>query len=508
MKTNDWIPTDPEACIWDVVVVGAGAGGGAAGYSLARSGRSVLFLERGKLDYREALNHQGRELNRSISGAARSGSDESGWWPHRIEREGRVGSAAQVRIGSGVGGSTTFFGMVMERFQPTDFAPIGLVRDAPEATLPEAWPIQYNELERYYEEAEQLFRVRGTDDPLDPRKGTLIRPLPPSDTESATCGMLREAGLHPYALHTACERLPGCDGCFGRRCARPCRNDAARICVIPALESHGAHILPECRVVRLDTRRRKVTQAICALGERRLKIRARVFVLALHAMLTPALLLRSANGSFPDGLGNASGMVGRNLMLHVLDSLAVRVGTLHGSLNASLNHGISLNDFYQRSGIKLGNIQAHAANVDHLLAGSEPDGAVHFFTIVEDFPYAANRVSPISGEDNGVRWTYSYPDELRFRRKLLIDAFIESLRPISGMSVQRSIGELNIPHACGTCRFGNDPSVSVLNRDNRVHELDNLYIVDGSFFPTSGGVNPSLTIIANSLRVSEIITRQ
>jgi choline dehydrogenase-like flavoprotein len=86
-----------------------------------------------------------------------------------------------------------------------------------------------------------------------------------------------------------------------------------------------------------------------------------------------------------------------------------------------------------------------------------------------------------------------------------VDAFADSLRPLCDVSISEPSGMLNRTHACGTCRFGDDPRSGVLDRDNRIHELDNAYVLDASFFPSSGGINPSLTIVANSLRASTLI---
>jgi choline dehydrogenase-like flavoprotein len=240
-------------------------------------------------------------------------------------------------------------------------------------------------------------------------------------------------------------------------------------------------------------------------------IRGRIFILGLHALLTPALLLRSANESFPAGLGNGSGMVGRNLMFHVSDHLLVRFPEIHGPLNALLRHGISLNDFYFIDGMKLGTIQAHAADVglDAQSFGSEgSDGTAVFHTVVEDFPYLENRVTPTAGSNYDVSWQYTYPEELRVRSQTLVRSFCDALGKTGDVKVSSPTGMLNGTHACGTCCFGLDPRTSVLDRDNRVHDLDNLYVVDASFFPSSGGMNPSLTIVANSLRVSSRIAQR
>ena len=507
MQLLEHVPTDPEGVIWDAVVVGTGAGGAAAGFNLARLGRSVLFVERGSLfDYDSATGEP--TLIDDFLGKVTSNCGPYG--PDGNPEE--VNTRPVLSVGRGLGGTTTSFAMVMDRFRPVDLRP-KLYAQAPMSTsLPEEWPIDYEDLEPYYREAELLFRVRGTDDPLAPTRCALLDPPPPSDTEHAVQQRLAECGLHPYRLHYAREYAPGCDGCVKKRCTRSCRNDAGRICVVPALRDHGAHILPNCLVTRLDTSGRKASQAICVWNDRRVVLRAKVFVLALNALLTPALLLRSANETFPDGLGNRSGMVGRNLMMHVSDLMSVRFEGLSGKLNGTFHHGLSLNDFYIKDGAKLGNIHAHAIDFSHLVSGfdsgTDSAGAVWFSTIVEDFPYPENRVMPTPGSPHGVYWEYRYPKDLLSRSRMLCEAFADALRPTCEVSLREPLGTLNSSHTCGTCRFGDDPRSSVLDRNNRIHDLDNVYVVDASFFPSSGGINPSLTIVANSLRASSVIAAQ
>jgi choline dehydrogenase-like flavoprotein len=198
-------------------------------------------------------------------------------------------------------------------------------------------------------------------------------------------------------------------------------------------------------------------------------------------------------------------------MLHVSDFLYVRFNQLRGRgpLNGQLHHGLSINDFYAIEGLKLGNIHAHAIDYAELIASDlkpdEADGTAIFATIVEDFPYPCNRVLPKHGTVAEVCWEYTYPDELRQRSEQLVQAFCDTLTPTCSPSVRQPRGLPNATHMCGTCRFGDDPSTSVLDRQNRLHDLDNSYVVDGSFFPSSGGINPSLTIVANSLRVAASI---
>jgi choline dehydrogenase-like flavoprotein len=417
--------------------------------------------------------------------------------------------------------------MVMDRLRPQDFTPRQFFAAVDGSSIPEAWPISYDELEPFYERAEQLYRVRGTPDPLTAARGALLEAPPPSPKEEALFDALTSCGLHPYRIHYAQDRVPGCSLCPGMLCARGCRNDASRMCLEPAIANHGAQVLTGCRVIRLEARQRTVTGATCDWNGRRITVRGRVFVLAANALFTPGLLLRSGN----DGLANSSGLVGRNLMLHVSDFLLLRLKRSPLGLEAAMQHGISLNDFYVHGGTKIGNVHAHSvpvapeatqaflqmhqrwinrlpARVGSAIAsfGSYLQrGATVFATVVEDLPYTSNRVMPRPWSDDEVAYEYAYPAELQARNRTLFRAFNAAVKPRFSLQVVPPIGKLNHGHACGTCRFGDDPKTSVLDRDNRAHDLDNLYVVDASFFPSSGGINPSLTIAANALRVGEQI---
>jgi choline dehydrogenase-like flavoprotein len=403
----------------------------------------------------------------------------------------------------------------------------------PDASVPETWPVSYEEMLPFYERAEKLFRVRGTADPLAPASANLLEPPAPSDKELAVFDALKHAGLNPYRIHSASERVAGCSGCPAMLCPRACRNDAARICLYPALEHHGARIIPNCRAIRFEENNRVVERVICEWNGRRVTLRGRVFILAANAFLTPVLLQRSANERFPDGLANSSGLVGRNLMLHAANRLLMKVKRAH-TRDFNMNHGLSLNDFYIHNGTKLGNIHAHPIAtrdaIVRFLLQKNIVGMKHlpgpllymlasmvsvvyrswvvFAAIVEDLPYPGNRVSAKAGSEEDIVYTYRYPDELRHRAQISGDCFKNAVDASFEVRPLQPTGELNLSHVCGTCRFGDDPRKSVLDRDNRAHDLDNLYILDASFFPSSGGINPSLTIVANSLRASDKIAQR
>jgi choline dehydrogenase-like flavoprotein len=498
-------PEDAQGLLWDVVVVGTGIGGSTLGYALARHGFSVLFLERGKILFADPTVVRGAALANQLNADARM---RHGWWPTPFcNMAQEVPQSFFHPVGCGTGGSSTVFSMVMERFRPQDFEPRQLFPGASESTVPDAWPIQYEDLSAHYAEAEQLYRVRGTPDPLF-QDGHLMHPPDATPRELAYLQQLSECGLHPYRFHYACEHVPECEGCTAILCSRDCRNDAEKNCLRPALELHGAHILSDCAVTRLTAAGRAVRTATCAYQGKEIDVRGRIFVLAANAYLTPRLLFRSAGYDHPNGLANSSGLVGRNLMLHASDLVVVQ--SIRPMETAAMSHGIGINDYYIVDGQKLGSLHAHPLEIACVFphSGRGPRAVLPFASIVEDLPYLHNRVLPPTGTSDDPAYAYTVPDELRRRCRMLVDRFCRDLRPRFEIETRLASGEvasLNLSHPCGTCRFGDDPRNSVLDRDNRAHDLDNLYIVDASFFPSSGGVAPSLTIAANAFRVAERI---
>ena len=328
MKSPSWevVPEDAEGHLWDVIVIGTGAGGSTAGFNLARLGRSVLFVERGKLLHYDSSVVRGVPF--SWTGDPEAALNH-GWWPrplHFREEEQLASVPTRPPNGCGAGGSTAQFNGVMDRFRPHDFTPRGFYRDMPDTSLPETWPVSYEEMAPFYERAESLYRVRGTQDPLaPPSAASLMEPPQASDRELEVSDRLQSVGLSPYRIHSASEQLPGCYGCPGMLCPRRCRNDAARICLYPALEQYGAKILPKCRAIRLEERSRVVERLICESNQRQITLRARVFILAAGAFQTPAILQRSTSERFPRGLGNSSGFLGHNLMMHAASHLFVQL---------------------------------------------------------------------------------------------------------------------------------------------------------------------------------------
>lgn len=493
---------------WDALVIGTGVGGATLGYALARAGWRVLFLEKGRAAFRHGDTLRGDYPEQVCPGDAPLADC--------LRRGGRLADTVRdgahaftPLMGCGSGGSSALYGMAMERFFPDDFAD---------------WPITYEELEPYYEQAEMLYGVRGERDPLRPPAPDLPPAPAPSPAQAELHVHFQRRGMHPYRLPQACEFLPDCACCQGYLCPRACKNDAGRVCLEPSLAEHGATLLDECEALRLEADTQRVTGVICRHAGETMTLRARHIVLAAGALQTPALLLRSASNEWPAGLANRSGLVGRHLMRHLVDLYLVFTREKSDRRQKELG----LSDLYQRDGVKLGTLQSfgalppaamlvqdlnrdlrtHAPWAASLLAPLRPllrplldqlfTRGVLLAAILEDPPHADNRVLP--GPPLAIE--YRLHAEARERLALFRREVAAALRPYRFLSLYQAEKSAMLAHACGTCRFGDDPATSVLDRHNRAHDLDNLWVVDAAFFPTSGGTNPALTIAANALRVA------
>ena len=546
---------------WDAIVVGTGIGGATVGLALAQRGCRVLFLEKGRFlhaDYGGAPAGLATRVVAPPAAATAAGPAEiqdeqrysEGRWPHRVTANTNLGRFDfNVPVGCVSGGSSAFYAAAMERFTHADFEPAASHPTAAGTTLPERWPVDYEEFRPWYAKAEKLFRVRGTADPLQTdASAELLSPPALNQRDRVLMEKLQAQGLHPYQLHVACEFVEGCAGCLDGPCQRACKQDAAWACLIPALVQHGATLLPETEVTRLEEAAGVVRQVICRRGGEEFRLRARFVLLAAGAFATPALLLRSASPAWPEGLANRSGYVGRNLMFHGGDLFAVSPG--EDLADHGIQKTLALNDFYVADGTKLGTFQSLGTRLDigqvmqHLRDTAEYStawwrwlfrprprwwrkltspfvrlGAMIYFhlfsfsraavwvSIVEDLPYYDNRVYPDPDNPHDIVVEYRYTDELKSRVMRLRELLRERLGDLRVMVLSDG-NKIDYPHVCGTCRFGDNPATSVLDRNNRAHDVSNLYVVDASFFPSSGGTNPSLTIAANALRVAETVAAE
>jgi choline dehydrogenase-like flavoprotein len=526
---------DAEHVVWDVIIVGTGMGGGILGYSLARSGRSVLFVEKGRSTLpgvpgtirssmpELAEPRAGRSTETYCDVLARAGRSTD-----EIEDiSGRFSRRFVPFLGSGTGGSSAIYGMVCERFFVRDFTPRQNFRDPGDSTVPDAWPVTYEQMRPWYAAAEKLLRVRGQADPLRPEAAEVGLPAAPpfSADNQPLVDYLTGRGLHPYHLPMACDYTDGCSICQGYLCHRSCKNDAARNGVLPAITEHGAHLLTQCRAVRLDADGPQVRRVICEHHSGTLALKAKVVVLAAGALATPVLLLNSRSVEWPRGLANGSDWVGRNLMRHLID--LIQIWPQPDCKITAQNKEIGLNDFYFWEGEKYGTVQSFGSMAPIEMLTNRPgwrpkmlrlmgpaarriyeryfSGGLVLAPMMEDLPYLDNRVLPCDRPSSDGRQRLRIQYRLHAseidRRAVFLAQLKEVLKPFRKITLRAADNNEAVGHVCGTCRFGTDPKSSVLDPQNRAHEVDNLYVVDTSFFPSSAGLNPSLTVAANALRV-------
>jgi choline dehydrogenase-like flavoprotein len=494
---------------WDVIVIGSGVGGASVAYALARSGLDVLVLEKGRRV--AATRAQGE-------GTAPEVRIARGWWPMPLSERRSDGSYRSIfaAVGCAVGGSSVHYGAALERLAPTDFQPLAAAR----RNLP-AWPITYQELQPYYEAAETLYRVQ-----LDSAAG--MKRL--SEWDRAFMERMRRNGLQPELLHVGIRYDEECQECIGRICPRGCKADALSVCLDDALRRGNCRLLQNCDVQSLEATATSVKRVRAICDGKEILLAGRVVVLSAGAFRSPLILLRSASAAWPAGLANSSDQVGRNLMFHTADFLAVWAPHRYDR-RGKQQKAISIRDFYLMGGERLGYVQSLGAEIgrgaismqlkntlrrhgirNELLLSAlvkipSHVGAVLFgnaglfAAMTEDDPDPDNRVTLDPDHPDGARFSYTVADDLRRRADALYEKLVAAIRPWRVMRLSAALA-MNYGHPCGTVRFGEDPGSSVLDRDCKAHGLDNLFVVDASFLPRSGAVNPSLTIAANALRVA------
>jgi choline dehydrogenase-like flavoprotein len=506
---------------YDVIIVGTGAGGGTLARYLAPSGKNILLLERGDWLPREPENWLAQDVfvdNRYVS-------------PDTWYDAGRQPFQPQVHYF--VGGATKLNGAALYRLRKEDFGEI-----QHHDGISPAWPISYEDMEPYYTKAEQFYEVHGArgEDPTEPQASAPY-PFPAVSHEpriQKRSDDLAAAGYHPF--HAPCglrlteSNMPysecvRCQNCDGFPCGVKGKSDAEVLGVRPALEHPNVELITNARAVRLATNDAGtvVTEVVVERDGMETTFSGDIVVLACGAANTARLLLQSANQTHPKGLANGSDQVGRNYMFH--NSQAVLA--LSREENPTIyQKTLGLNDFYFRSRdfeYPLGNIQMVGKSQAAMFRGEKPHEtllapswsletiarhAIDFWLSTEDLPRPDNRVSV----DSDGKLTLSYTASNDVPRRQLFEQ-LKSMLGQLGMHEHRLLPrhaymKNDIPvagcaHQAGTCRFGTDPATSVLNTECRAHEVDNLYVVDTSIFPSIGAVNPALTAMANALRVGD-----
>jgi choline dehydrogenase-like flavoprotein len=498
---------------WDVIIIGTGVGGATVGRSLALEGFSVLFLEKGG---RIGPSEEG---NAAVTPESRMAC---GWWPHPISHRQPNGDRKRfyAAVGCAVGGSSIYYAAALERMAASDFDGLHT-----QYVSTSRWPVSFGEFVPHYETAEKLYGISSESSYIAERRM--------SEWDRALMEQMRQNGLKPDPLHVAIRYDEQCKECIGRVCPRDCKSDARVACLEEALRQPQSHILEHCDVQTLEADEKGVRVVKALHLGRELQLCASIVVLSAGALHTPQILLRSRNEFWPNGLANSSDQVGRNLMFHTSDIFALwapRRLDRQGRQRKS----ISVRDFYVHNGRRLGYVQSMGLDAgrgeiasyikDQLrrrgvrnelllsLLAKAPShvgafmfgGAGIFAAMTEDDPNPDNRVILDPSEPDGASFSYTITNDLRQRADELRLAFSRSVRPWRMLRISSEL-EMNYGHPCGTCRFGDDPAFNVLDRDCRTHDLENLYVVDASFMPRSGAINPSLTIAANAVRVAQKI---
>ena len=496
---------------YDVVIVGAGVGGGAMANRLAGAGAKVLVIERGTRLPREADNWSVKAVFHDKKYATKE------TWRDRGGEEFRPSTYYYV------GGNSKFFGTATLRFRAEDFGDL-----EHEGGIAPAWPIAYADLEPHYAVAERLMGTHGTAgmDPCEPpRSGPMPHPAIGHEPEIEAFNVkLRAMGLKPFPLPVAIDLHPGgkcirCRTCDGFACKLGAKNDAEVRLVDTALATGNVDLILETYVHRFitdETGRHVVGVEIEQKGEKRI-VNGELFISSAGAINSAALLLRSANASHPKGLGNnSSGQLGRNYMAH--NNTAMMAVNPFRKNNVVFQKSLCINDFYLKNAVKpypMGNVQglgklqggmltANMKAMPEWLMSWFATRSVDWWIMSEDLPDPDNRVSLDS--DGKIRLSY-VPNNLKSHGEL-VKHWTKLMRSMGYPIVITQKMDIKVAmHQCGTARFGTDPRTSVLDPHCRAWDVDNLYVVDASFLPSSTAVNPSLTIVAQAVRTAEHLVR-
>jgi choline dehydrogenase-like flavoprotein len=514
-----------DATRYDVIIIGTGAGGGTLAHRLAPSGKRILLLERGDYVPREQDN----------------------WSTRAVNLEGKYGTKEVWRTADGeplhphtnywVGGNTKFYGAALFRMRREDFGELKHW-----GGMSPAWPIEYEDLESYYTEAERLYHVHGQrgEDPTDPPASA---PYPhPAVSHEPRLQQLHDdfarLGLRPFHVPLGIlldeanprkSRCIRCGTCDGHPCLVSAKADAQVLCVDPALDHPNVTLLTGAYVSRLETSPsgREITRVVVERHGTKEVYAADVVVVSCGAINSAALLLRSASTRHPRGLANGSDVVGRHYMGHVNSVLMA----LSKCPNPTVfQKTLAVNDFYFGSHdweFPMGHI-SFVGKLDGItLKAGAPAIApgwtldlmakhsLDFWLTSEDLPDPGNRVSldragniVLSYQPNNEEGHTRLIDTLKHVMKQQTRCHVHGHECHEGLFARslylgQRIPLAGVAHQNGTVRFGRDPKTSALDENCRAHEIDNLYVVDASFFPSSAAVNPALTVMANALRVGD-----
>jgi choline dehydrogenase-like flavoprotein len=511
---------------YDVVIIGSGAGGGTLTHALAASGKRILLLERGDFLPREMDN----------------------WDPDAVFIQGKYiskdtwydadGQPFQPQVHYNVGGATKLYGAALYRLRPKDFGEVAHI-DGPSP----AWPLGYDDFEPWYSQAETMYQVHGNAGE-DPTEGHRSQPYPwPAVSHEPRMQQvsddLEKGGYHPF--HAPCGILLDeanrsksacirCTWCDGYPCLVHAKADAETIAVRPVMDQPNVTLLVGAEVTHLqtDASGRSVTGVVVSRGGQTELYTADIVVVSAGAANSAKLLLNSASEHHPRGLANGSDQVGRNYMFHNCKAVVALAKEPNDTV---FQKTIGINDFYFGApdfDWPAGNIQMIGKSNAEAMKGEEPKltklaphfsltevakHAVDFWLTTEDLPQPDNRVTVDERGDVHLAYTATNDreaDRLYHELKRVLNHLGLARHHVldKNFYMHMDVSVAGVAHQAGTCRFGADPATSVLDANCKAHELDNLYVVDTSFFPSIGAVNPALTAMANALRVGAHLTER
>jgi choline dehydrogenase-like flavoprotein len=504
---------------YDIIIIGTGSGGSTMAYKLAPTGKKILILERGGFIPKEKEN----------------------WDPHEVVTKGRYrpneewfdkdDKPFKPFIHYNVGGNSKMYGAALFRFRESDFEEVKHYG----GVSPE-WPLKYDVYEPYYTQAEKLYSVHGKRgiDPSEPPTNAAY-PLPPLAYEPLILDLeskMKQLGLQPFPLpmgvrlpqdYTQTEAPVVLENFDGFPDLTDSKADGQVMCLRPAMMNKNVTLMTNAYVEKLETDEsgKKISSVVVIINGEKIKFNADLIFVACGAVNSAALFLRSASDKHPNGLANSSGQVGRNLMLHHNGCLVAFTKKINDCV---FQKSLGLADFYHKandSDLPLGEIQLMGRNDadtikwlgETIAPGKTYEElkkmSIDFWLTAEDLPSSDNRVTLKQNGSIKVDYTrtnYTAYEKLKDKLKEIfvnlgeMDADYKDTKwggydlDVSGMS-----------HQNGTLRFGTNPQTSVLDLNCKTYDIDNLYVVDASFFPSCGAFNPALTIAANALRVGDHI---
>ena len=521
----------------DVLIIGAGASGATAAWNLAETKMRIVCLEQGGWTNPSNYPTTGRDWE------SRAQSDFS-INPNRRQQPGDYpvnddDSPIKIANFNGVGGGTVLYAGHYPRFHPSDFKVKSLDGVADD------WPIDYGDLEPFYAENDRITGVSGlAGDPAYPAKQSLMPPLPMGKSGQKLAEGFNQLGWHWWPSDSAIATQPynGRDQCINLgACIYGCAQGAKAstdITYWPEAVRAGVELRTWCRVKEINVGDDGLASGVTYFDEDGVEQfqPAHVVIMACNGVGTPRILLNSVSKQFPDGLANSSGLVGKNLMLHPYASIQ---GVFEEPLDGyrGPHDSIWSQEFYETGeerdfirGFTYETTRGRglvATALTGVHSGRIPWGAGHhdayrklhnriagMVAICEDLPEEHNTVTldPSIKDAHGIpapKMTYSISDNSQKMLDFAVARATETLRAAGATDV---IIESPLAsggwHLMGTARMGKDPQKSVVNEWGRSHDVKNLFVVDGSIFVTSAGVNPTRTIQTLALYITDQIKKR